>query len=152
MDGVKTLNQSQSMYYCDSCNKNYKHKRSLDRHVNEKHIQHEIIESKPEVKYEKYINAFVLQFLDFWECNLEQFTQYLPESIQILIKETKALHNILHETFQTMCVILTKYSSSNENVPLQLVDEMFKDEIFNWGRIITLFAMAIELFEHDKNQ
>ena len=139
---------SEKMYHCEPCNKYYTHKRSLDRHVKDKHIQCEITESQPEAEAEKDIKAFVYQFLDFWGCNLEQFPLYLPECIQILIKETRAVHNIQHETFRTMSIILTKYYSSEENVLLQLVDEMFKDEIFNWGRIIHLFTMAIELSEY----
>lgn len=156
MDGVKTLKQLENMNTCGTCNKQYKHKRSLDRHMKEKHIQQEIaesqiVESQPEAEYEKSIRAFALQFLDFWGCNSEEFPVYLSESIQILIRETKVQHSRWHETFRTMCIMLTKSTSLNENDLLyQLVDELFKDEIYNWGRIISLFAMAIELSEHAK--
>jgi hypothetical protein len=47
--------------------------------------------------------------------------------------------------------LLTKSPSLNEKELLyQLVDELFIDEIYNWGRIINLFAMSIELSEHAK--
>lgn len=161
MDGVKTLKQLENMNTCDTCNKQYKHKRSLDRHMAEKHIQKEVTESQvaesqvaesqPEAEYEKSIRAFALQFLDFWGCNSEEFPVYLPESIQILIRETKVQHNRWYETFRATCIVLTKSPSSNKKELLyQLVDELFIDEIYNWGRIISLFAMAIELSEHAK--
>jgi putative heme iron utilization protein len=78
MDGVKTLKQLENMNTCDTCNKQYKHKRSLDRHMKEKHIQREItesqiVDSQPEAEYGKSIRAFVLQFLDFWDATVRSF-------------------------------------------------------------------------------
>ena len=155
MDEVKT--QLENMNTCNACNKQYKHKRSLDRHMKEKHIQQEITESQvverqPEAEYDKCIKAFVLQFLDFWECNSEESPLYLPEPIRILIREVKYQHSRGYQTYRTICVVLTKSASSNEkNMLYQLVDELFIDNIYNWGRIIALFAMSIELSEHAKN-
>ena len=151
MDGVKT--QSKNMNSCHSCNKHYKHKRSLDRHIKETHIQMETTEvakSQPEEEYENSMRGFVLQYFGFWGCHVDQFPAYLPESIRILIRETKALHNRVHELLRTMCIVITKESSADKKVLIQFVDDMFQDDVYNWGRIISLFAMAIELSEHAK--
>ena len=152
MDGVKT--QLENMNTCNACNKQYKHKRSLDRHMKEKHIQKEITESQvvedhPEAEYDKCIRTFVFQFLDFWECNSDDFPLYLPEAIRILIREAKYQHSRWHETFRTLCVVLTK-SENEKNMLYQMVDGLFIDNKYNWGRIIALFAMVIELSNHAK--
>ena len=134
------------MHYCDSCDKDYQHKRSLDRHVKEKHIQHEITGNQLKAINIKDNKTFVHQYLDFWGCNIKQFPPYLPECVKTLIIETRDVHKLQYETIRTLCGTLTKYADME--TLLQIVDEMFKDEKYNWGRIVTLFSIAIEISEH----
>ena len=146
MDRVQTLKRSDSMsYYCDSCDKEYQHKRSLDRHIKNNHIQRETTtELQRECITNKDNEAFVHQYLDFGGC--VSFPLYLPESIQTLIIQTRDVHTLQYETYRPLCGTLTR--RSDKEMLLQVVDEMFHDGIYNWGRIVVLFAIAIEFCNH----